>query len=230
MNLYNHFFRIRAKFLPQKIKDFIRNQFYYFGIFPKYGDSLINKGKLEFMLFLIEKCIYENLEGDIIECGVFRGGSALQIGKKLKKLKSNKKLFALDTFEGHPFHTKEDYMPDGKLYMCKSCFSNTSHDKVKEIVKKNKLNNVILLKGRFDQIFPSLKDRKFCFAHIDADLYVSIKQCIEFLKDRMVKSGIILFDDYNSPVCGEANKAIEEMLGKSFIVVLPEKGCYWIKK
>jgi len=86
------------------------------------------------------------------------------------------------------------------------------------------------LKGRFDQIFPSLKDRKFCFAHIDADLYVSIKQCIEFLKDRMVKSGIILFDDYNSSVCGGANKAIEEMLGKSSIVVLPEKGCYWIKK
>jgi len=136
MNLYNHFFRIRAKFLPQKIKDFIRNQFYYFGIFPKYGDSLINKGKLEFMLFLIEKCIYENLEGDIIECGVFRGGSTLQIGKKLKKLKSNKKLFALDTLRDIHSIQKKIICRTGNYICVKAVLAILVMIKLRRLLKK----------------------------------------------------------------------------------------------
>ena len=55
---------------------------------------------MKFTLTLLEKCV-TTLEGDVIECGVYKGGTSFQIAKKLKSLNSKKYLYALDTFEGH---------------------------------------------------------------------------------------------------------------------------------
>jgi len=50
------------------------------------------------------------------------------------------------------------------------------------------------------------------------------------LKKRMVPNGIIVFDDYideNLPGC---TKAVDELLGKESLFILPDKRAYWIKK
>lgn len=39
--------------------------------------------------------------------------------------------------------------------------------------------------------------KKFCFVHLDVDLYKSTKDCLEFFYPRMVRGGIILTHDYN---------------------------------
>lgn len=225
--------RIGAKIIPYSVKNAIKK----FYIPPEkdyridYGESLIQQERLDFLLFLITQCIYEDLPGDLVECGVFKGGSAIQIGQRLKKLNSNKQLHAIDTFEGHPFDSKDDITKEGKLYHYKGRYSNIDYNKVRDIISKKQLNNNIkLYKGRFEEVFPLLKDKKICFAHIDADIYLSVKQCIEFLKDRMVPGGIMYFDDYNVSICPGATKAVDECLGKSSITALPGWQCYWKKE
>ena len=114
-------------------------------------------------------------------------------------------------------------------------------NQIKEFFLKNNLDNTIFLKGMFEKTFPEISDKKFCFAHVDVDSYISVKQCIEFLKDRMCSKGIILFDDYNYYETKGCNKAVDELLGKSNLVIIKDKNisntnkfgqatrAYWIK-
>lgn len=225
--------RFVAKFLPRRVKNAI-SKFYtpknFIDYTIDYGESFIPQKSLDFLLSLISKCIYEDLPGDLIECGVFKGGSTIQIGQRLKELNSNKHLHAIDTFEGHPFDSKEDITKKGELLHHKGRYSNVEYNKVRDLVSQKKLNNIKLYKGSFDEVFPSLRDKTFCFAHVDADIYLSVKQCIIFLIDRMAPEGIIYFDDYNAQSCPGATKAVDELLDKSSITVLPHCQCYWINK
>jgi O-methyltransferase len=227
---------IGNKILPNKIK---------FKIADRLGDSLhevilennegsmIPKERIAFMLTLLEKCV-NSIEGDVIECGVYKGGSLKAIAKKMKLLKSNKKIYGLDTFEGFKFDDNdfkfdefEKCYPDGKAPKVKGTHQ-VDFNKLKNEFKG--LDNVIFFKGLFEESFPKLENKKFCFAHVDADLYISIKQSIQFLKNKMNVGGIIYFDDYNSEHWPAATKAINEELGKESLIKLEKYQAYWIKK
>ncbi len=80
---------------------------------------------------------------------------------------------------------------------------------------------VVLVKGFFEDTLDKYAVKKFSFVHLDCDLYEPYKICMEFFYPRMVKGGIILFDEYNDPVYTKCNLAIDEfMAGK------PEKQQY----
>jgi len=190
---------------------------------PFYGKSLVHGNRVNFLSFLLEKVLYEKIDGDVIECGVYRGGTLIELAKKLRIINSDKIFYALDTFEGHP------YTDEGTEHI-KDHFSDTDIIKVRNVIEKHQLNNVKLLKGKFIDTFPSLTKKKFCFAHLDCDLYQSYKECLEFLLPRMEKNGIIWFDDYNSPSALKANIAIEELIDKKDLIVLPKKQAYYVKQ
>jgi len=196
-----------------------------------------SKKQNDVTLSLLEKCVKSGLDGDVIECGVYMGGSAILMAKKLVALGSEKKLYALDTFEGHPYDDESD-MPEelkNEVYVKESPRkgkgkrNDVNFDEIKKIFLRENLDNTIFLKGLFEESFKKIPDKKFCFAHVDADFYVSVKQCIEFLKDRMVSKGIILFDDYNSPGYLGCNKAVDDLLGRSSLHLLKRVRAYWIK-
>jgi len=208
---------------------------------------LQSKESVAFTLKLLESSC--RLKGDVIECGVYKGGNSFQIAKKLKELKSDKKLYSLDTFEGHPYDDYED-MPkelqkevygDKKPGKFKGNAKDVDLDQIKKWFAKNCLDNTIFLKGLFIDTFKQISDKKLCFAYVDSDSYKSVKQCIEFLKDRLVPGGIMIFDDYNYKNTPGCNMAVDEMLGKDSLVILKDKQmttvnkdgtpirCYWVK-
>lgn len=193
--------------------------------------------RMDFTLSKLSECINQKLEGDTIECGVYRGGSSYQIAKQLKKLDSEKKLYALDTFEGHPYDDYSDMPKDlfDKLYKkekprtYKGKLDDVNLDEIKKFFLKEKLENTVFMKGLFENSFKTLTDKKFCFAHVDADTYLSVHQCLEFLKRRMIKGGIIIIDDYNVPGLAGCNEAVNIVLGKSSVIPLEPFGAYWVK-
>ena len=188
---------------------------------PFYGKSLSSNERLDLMCTFVEKTM--NIEGDLIECGVYRGGSLIKIAQKLKESKSEKILYGLDTFEGHP------YSDLGTKHI-KGYFRDTSYRKIKVLLALKGLNNVTLIKGKFIDTFSSLENKTFCFANVDCDLYESTKQCLEFLMLRMPKDSILWFDDYNSKDAFKANEAIEEFINKNDLIILPKKQAYYIKR
>jgi len=190
------------------------------GLRCKYGDSLISKDRVKFMCKLLERC--KDLKGDVIELGVFRGGSLIKMAKKLYYIHSGKDIYGLDTFEGLPYTDKGTKHKKGLM-------KNTNFNKVHNLILDQGLFNILLKKGTFKDSFSTLQYNKFCFVHMDCDLYKSHVESLEFILPRLTKNGIIFFDDYNSTTAIKVNAAVHKFINKEQLVILPGKQAYYVK-
>ena len=139
-----------------------------------------------------------SLEGDAAEVGVFKGGTAYLISSTLPK----KDVHLFDTFEGMP-----ETVPE-KDWHKKGDFSNTSLQEVTNYLSKFK--NAKLYPGYFPATAGPIEQKKFCFVHIDVDIYQSVIDCCEFFYPRLVTGGVLIFDDYGFPTCPGAKAAVDE--------------------
>jgi hypothetical protein len=150
-----------------------------------------------------------NIEGDLVECGVYKGGNIILFDYLLEKYQLNKKIFAYDTFEGMPkpseidmdlknnlaSQTKKNYEKNNIIW----CYA--SLDEVKNNIKKFNLqfeNKFKFIKG---DVLKTLivKDNipeKISLLRLDTDFYESTKIELEILFPRLVKNGILIIDDY----------------------------------
>lgn len=222
------------KYLPKKVTDLLRailpESIYY----PGYGRTTLSSEKLDHLVQLLEGCLSRQLEGDLIECGVFRGGSLVVIGQVAQAMQPRKRVFGADTFAGHPFDSPEDVPADHLLVHHKGLFSANNHERVLQTLRRGGVSNVSLLKGRLEDTLSALGDNKFCFAHLDLDLYLSTKQALAFIEPRLVPGGTIVFDDYGGGDTPGVTRAVAELLPHARITLTklePGEGTqgYWIK-
>lgn len=164
----------------------------------KDGQTLLPRQKIIKLLELLNKT--ENIKGSVAEVGVYKGGTAKMIADR----SGDSKVFLFDTFEGMPNFTEniDDHWDVGS-------FNNTDYDSIKKLFKG--YENVSLHKGIFpDESGDVIKNESFRFVHLDVDNYKSYKDSLNFIYEKMIKGGIIVFDDYNCDCCPGANKAIDE--------------------
>lgn len=188
-----------------------------YNLLINYGTSLVENPKLFHISELLKSV--SNLRGDVCEVGVYRGGTAKIISENIKECN----LFLFDTFEGMPY-----YDPGKDKDWGIGTFNNTDFDTVSKLFQSKE--NVKLFKG----IFPSdtshhIKDKVFKFVHLDVDNYQPYKECLEFFYKRMVKGGIILFDDYDCQCCPGANKAVDEFFNDKPEDIQKNVGVYIVK-
>jgi O-methyltransferase len=137
-------------------------------------------------------------DGLFAECGVYKGGSL----KLLAETFPDRSIIGFDTFEGLPAEqwSKDEYHEPGE-------FGDVSIEAVQDYVN---CQNVSLVKGLFPESAKGYAKSKFAFVHIDFDFYEGIKACIEWFMPRLVKGGIMMFDDYGWDNCPGVKKAISE--------------------
>jgi len=142
-----------------------------------------------------------SIEGDVMEAGVYKGGTA-RLLKNIVSTSSGRTLFLFDSFEG-----MEEVSAASDRHQ-KGDFGDTSLEHVKTVVGTDSF--VEYRKGWIPNTFQGLESRKFCFAHIDLDLYQGILDCLTFVYPRMPSGGMIVFDDYGFPSCPGARAAVDE--------------------
>jgi hypothetical protein len=76
----------------------------------------------------------------------------------------------------------------------------------------SEFKNIQINKGWIPQRFSDVEHNRFCFVHIDVDLYQSTLNSISFFYPRMNAGGIILCDDCGFTSCPGATKAINDFL------------------
>src|SRR5689334_17116942 len=137
------------------------------------------------------------LDGDVAECGVWRGRTLIAMGIYLRQMHSPKILWGFDSFEGFKHETPHT-------------FRDTSARLVEEKAAIFRLSNVRVVPGYFQQSLQTIQSCRFSFVHIDCDIYESYKECLQFFFPRMVRDGVILFDEYDDPEWPGANRAVDE--------------------
>jgi hypothetical protein len=129
----------------------------------------------------------KDIVGEIIEIGVFEGGSAKVI---YDSMGDDKILFLCDTFEG-----LKDSTEDNDVLGLKNGAYAADFETVKALFPNQ--DRIRMIKGYFpDSATTEMKELKFSFAHLDVDTYTSTLNSLEFVYSRMNKGGIIISHDY----------------------------------
>ena len=152
-----------------------------------------------------------DLDGDFLECGVLRGFSSYLLRSLEDKLFKDtiRNYFLVDSFEGLSEILKEDKPINPNLPIHKKGDLNINIEEV-ELIFKN-FENMHLIKGWIPNVFNSLdENNKYKFVHLDVDLFQPTIDSLEYIYDKVVKGGIIITDDYYSPLFPGNQKAWEK--------------------
>jgi O-methyltransferase len=142
-----------------------------------------------------------NVPGDVIEAGVFQGGTAHLLRLVLAD-NPGKQLYLFDSFDG-----MKSVSVDADRHRAGD-FSDTSIEAVQVVVGEGDF--IHYRKGWIPDTFSGLEDRRFCFAHIDLDLYDGVRDSLRFIYPRLSRGGVIVFDDYGFASCPGARKAVDD--------------------
>lgn len=162
-------------------------------------------------------CRMSNPKGCIIEVGSFKGGGALHLSNSSPE----RPVIVCDSFEG--FETLDPALD--KMFS-KEMFRNTSKNRVEELFR-SRGRRFQVVAGFFPQSCVGVTLEPISFAHLDADIYKSTIESLEFLADRMMDRSLIVMDDYSRRADG-VNQAVKEFTerNKSWIAfpIFPGQG------
>lgn len=146
------------------------------------------------------------LTGGLIEIGAWKGGTGAIIAKKAKSIGIADPVYLCDTFDGVVKAGVHDTLYKGGEH------ADTSHHIVETLMcRQLALDNVKILKGIFpEQTSHLIEEKVFRFCHIDVDVYQSAKDIMDWIWDRMVIGGIVVYDDYGFVGCDGITKYVEE--------------------
>lgn len=170
-----------------------------------HGPTLVDPSRCQKLYWLAINCLALAEEGEIWECGVYRGGTALLLADVIRESCRPVVLRLFDTFCGHPY---DDLFSEHR----QGGFSDVRLEEVKKLLAP--YPGVSFHCGIIPLSFTGLESAKILFAHVDLDLYESTLEAVQFIWPRLVYGGILLDDDYGAASCPGAKKAMDEFFKK----------------
>ena len=159
--------------------------------------------------FQIERLKRMKIEGAFVELGVWQGETA----EIIHEMDKSRNLHLFDTFDGFDNKDLEKETNRDERYSTDN-FSDTKLEEVKALFSES--NNISFYKGYFPDTAKDLKEDKFAFVHLDADLYKPTIDALNYFYPKLSPGGVIIIHDYNHTWDG-IRKALDE-----FMVTIPE--------
>ncbi|MDB4992168.1 MAG: macrocin O-methyltransferase [Parcubacteria group bacterium] len=169
-----------------------------------------------------------HIQGDIVECGVWKGGSTMLIAETLKsKNDVSRKLYLYDTFAGMSEPTSKDISRTGSAEkkwkkLARADFNEwdyASLDEVKQNLKSTQYpaENISYVKGKVEDTIPQTIPESIALLRLDTDWYESTKHELVHLFPRLVKNGVLIIDDYGH--WEGARAAVDEYIREKGITI-----------
>lgn len=173
-------------------------------------------------LYFLDECVQRigrlGIAGDIVEAGVYRGGSAAVLGWSMLRHEDRpRKLWLFDSFAGFPPAGERD-----------GDFSRTlegSHaagvDETRALLERVGVpeDRYEIVAGFFEDTYPKLEPPRAAILHIDCDFYESVKLTLEKFFPALSPGGFVIVNDYG--IYRGANAATNEYLEANRIEVEP---------
>ncbi len=156
-----------------------------------------------------------HLPGSIVEGGVFKGLSLIRWAtyREILESQNSRSIIGFDMFGDFPCAESKDDNDFIKRFT-DSAGQGISKTELETVLDRKKIENYELIQGNIlttaNDYLLAHPELKISLLHIDVDVYEPTKLLLELFFDKVVKGGIIIFDDY-SAVSG-ATKAIDEFL------------------
>lgn len=186
--------------------------------------TMTSPERLNAFILATRHVVRHGIPGDIVECGVWRGGSMQACAKTLLATGDTERdLYLFDTYEGMTPPTEEDLRRDGKAAeellkvqgKDRPIWAVASLDDVKSNFAKVPYpeERVHYVQGRVEETIPREAPEKISILRLDTDWYASTKHELEHLYSRLVSGGVLLIDDYG--YWQGSRQAVDEFLDKT---------------
>jgi O-methyltransferase len=178
---------------------------------PQRAYTMIGLKRLDNLQHCIEDILVNNIPGDLIETGIWRGGAAIFMRAVLKAYDvSDRYVWAADSFEGLPLPDIEKYPVDTGDFHHQFRDLAVSLEEVKANFQRFGLldEHICFLKGWFRDTIPHAQIRQLAVLRLDGDMYESTMEVLQQLYPKLSTGGYVIVDDYGA-VAG-CRKAVDD--------------------
>ncbi len=202
---------------------------------PARADSMIGLRRMENIQHCLETVIRDDVPGDVIETGVWRGGASIFMRGVLKAwADTTRTVWVSDSFEGLPPPDIARYPADAGDELHRLGGLAVGVDQVRHNFERYGLldDQVEFLVGWFKDTLPTAPIEQLAVMRLDGDMYESTWQAIEALYPRLSPGGFCIVDDFGSHAsqCGRAIEDYRRAHGiTEDIVDIDGFGAYWRK-
>ena len=199
----------------------------------EFSHTMVGRKRLDNITHCLDIVRTENIPGDLIETGVWRGGASILMRGYLAAWEMNdRKLWVADSFEGLPVPS----LPQDEGWdfsASKEPILAIPLEEVQENFRRYNLldDQVQFLKGWFCDTLPTAPIEKLAVLRLDGDLYESTMDGLNALYDKVSPGGFIIVDDYGD--FEPCHRAITEFRHarniNDPIEVIDWAGAYWRK-
>jgi O-methyltransferase len=170
----------------------------------------------------VQYVVQHGILGDIVECGVWKGGSMMVVAQTLKESgRRDVNLHLFDTFEGMPEPTQFDMTLEGisaaeLLAESKSAkeadgvWAYSALDEVKRNIQTIGYpeERISFIKGKVEDTIPKHAPARIALLRLDTDWYESVYHSLVHLYPLLSPGGILIIDDYGA--WAGARKAVDQ--------------------
>lgn len=175
---------------------------------PVHAETMVGLRRLDNLHECIRTIIHDDVPGDLVETGVWRGGASIFMKGVLTAYGDTRDIWLADSFEGLPPPDEINFPHDkGWRFDKASSYLAVSEDEVRDNFRRYGLwdEHVKFVKGWFRDTLSTLPATRISLLRLDGDLYESTIQALEPLYPRLSVGGFCVIDDYGAvTACEEA--------------------------
>ena len=202
---------------------------------PSRAESMIGLKRMTNIQDCIAEIIKDDVPGDLIETGVWRGGACIFMKANLNAWgDTTRTVWLADSFEGLPKPNAVLYPADEGDELHKQTGLAVGADQVRHNFERYGLldDRVEFLVGWFKDTLPSAPVEQLSLMRLDGDMYESTIQAIEPLYPKLSPGGFCIIDDFGSHA-SQAGQAVHDYRAQhgitDEIIEIDEFGAYWRK-
>lgn len=202
---------------------------------PTTAETMIGTQRLTSLQHCAETVIAEDIPGDLVECGVWRGGACILMRAVLAVYGDEKRdVWVADSFAGVPSPDREKYPADENLRLdLQSDVLAVSESTVRSNFQRYGLldDRVHFLAGWFKDTLQDAPIDSISLLRLDGDLYESTHQALDALYPRLSIGGFCIIDDYHAiTACRQAVTDYRKQQGIfAQITEIDGSGVFWRK-
>lgn len=199
---------------------------------PIFAQTMVGVRRLESLRACTERVIADEVPGDLIEAGVWRGGASILMRAVLKAHSCADRVVVLaDSFQGLPAAGADDDPLDRRIRWSKFSELAVSEAEVRANFERYGLldDQVQFVAGWFRDTMPTLAGRQWALIRLDADMYSSTMDVLTALYPGLAKGGLLIVDDYGE--VASARRAVDDFRRAHGIdeplQTVDSSGVYW---
>ncbi|HET9382417.1 MAG TPA: TylF/MycF family methyltransferase [Streptomyces sp.] len=202
---------------------------------PTVAHTMIGLRRLDNIQKCVEQVLLDDVPGDFIETGVWRGGACILMRGLLKAHGvTDRTVWLADSFAGVPVTSDDSHPLDRAMeFHHLNWVLSCSEEQVRENFARYGLldEQVRFLPGMFADTLPTAPVERLAVLRLDGDLYESTMDALVNLYPKVSVGGFVIVDDYLIPACKEAvhDYRLEHGIDEP-VETVDVTGVYWRRK